>query len=169
MKALDRFDVALLEQLQRDSRQTVQQLADQIGLSSTPCWKRMKDLESSGVIRGYSALVDREKVGLNLCVLAEVNLARHSEGDVRLFEQQVLACPQIVSCYSTTGNADYLLKVLVRDIKAYETFLHETAFKMAGVTHIRSSVVLNEIKSELKLPLAAPVAAAATVKPRQPA
>jgi DNA-binding Lrp family transcriptional regulator len=153
MKQLDRFDVALLEQLQSDSRQTVQQLADRIGLSSTPCWKRMKDLESSGVIRGYSALVDREKVGLALCVLAEVNLARHSESDVRLFEQQVLECPQIVSCYSTTGEADYLLKVLVKDIKDYETFLHETAFKMAGVDHIRSSVVLNEIKSEIKLPL----------------
>ncbi len=166
MKPLDRFDVALLEQLQTDSRQTVQQLADRIGLSSTPCWKRMKDLESSGVIRGYSALVDREKVGLNLCVLAEVNLARHSEGDVRLFEQQVQACPQIVSCYSTTGEADYLLKVLVRDIKAYETFLHETAFRMAGVTHIRSSVVLNELKSEVKLPLEVPLAAIAGAKAR---
>jgi Lrp/AsnC family leucine-responsive transcriptional regulator len=166
MKLLDRFDVALLEQLQKDSRQTVQQLAEKIGLSSTPCWKRMKDLESSGVIRGYSALVDRDKVGLSLCVLAEVNLARHSEGDVRLFEQQVLECAQIVSCYSTTGNADYLLKVLVRDIKAYETFLHETAFKMAGVTHIRSSVVLNEIKSESKLPLEVPLVSAAVLKPR---
>jgi Lrp/AsnC family leucine-responsive transcriptional regulator len=158
MKILDRFDIALLEQLQRDARQTVQQLAERVGLSGTPCWKRVKELEASGVIRGYSAVVDREKVGLMLCVLAEVNLARHNETDVRLFEKQVLQCPQIVSCYSTTGEADYLLKVLVKDIKTYETFLHETAFKLAGVTHIRSSVVLNEIKSDVKLPMEVPLA-----------
>ena len=158
MDDLDRHDVILLSELQRDSRQTVQQLAEAAGLSSTPCWKRVKEMEASGVIRGYTALVDREKVGLALCVLAEVNLTRHNEDDVRRFEREVAACPQIVSCYSTTGQADYVLKVLVPDIKTYETFLHETMFKLPGVTHVRSSVVLKEVKAETRLPLDAPVA-----------
>lgn len=155
MDQLDRLDILLLQELQRDSRQTVQQLADAVGLSSTPCWKRVKELESTGIVRGYTALVDREKVGLSLCVLAEVNLTRHNEDDVRRFEQAVAACPQIVSCYSTTGQADYVIKVLVPDIKSYEAFLHDTAFKLPGVTHVRSSVVLKEVKAETRLPLEA--------------
>ena len=97
MFQLDRHDAVLLSELQRDSRQTVQQLAAAAGLSSTPCWKRVKEMEASGVIRGYTALVDREKVGLTLCVLAEVNLSRHNEDDVRKFERAVADCPQIVS------------------------------------------------------------------------
>jgi Lrp/AsnC family transcriptional regulator, leucine-responsive regulatory protein len=160
MEALDRHDLVLLAELQRDSRQTVQQLANAAGLSSTPCWKRVKEMEASGVIRGYTALVDREKVGLALCVLAEINLTRHNEDDVRRFEREVASCPQIVSCYATTGQADYVIKVLVGDIKAYESFLHETLFKLPGVTHVRSSVVLKEIKSETRLPFAAPRAKA---------
>ncbi|MCE3272324.1 MAG: Lrp/AsnC family transcriptional regulator [Ramlibacter sp.] len=153
MNQLDRHDILLLTELQRDARQTVQQLAAAVGLSSTPCWKRVKEMEASGIIRGYTALVDREKVGLTLCVLAEVNLTRHNEDDVRRFERAVLEAPQIVSCHATTGQADYVLKVLVPDIKSYENFLHETAFKLPGVTHVRSSVVLKEVKAETRLPL----------------
>ena len=166
MDQLDRHDVLLLAELQRDSRQTVQQLAAATGLSSTPCWKRVKELEARGVIRGYGAVVDRERVGLALCVLAEVNLTRHSEDEVRRFEREVAACPQIVSCYATTGQADYVIKVLVPDIKAYEAFLHETAFKLPGVTHVRSSVVLKEVKAETRLPLEVPGKAKAARKAR---
>lgn len=166
MTPLDRQDFILLSELQRDSRQTVQQLADAAGLSSTPAWKRIKEMEAGGVIRGYTALVDREKVGLALCVLAEINLTRHSEDDVRRFEREAQACPQIVSCYATTGQADYVIEVLVPDIKAYESFLHERLFKMPGVTHVRSSVVLKEIKSETRLPFEAPRAAAQQRKRR---
>jgi len=156
MSELDRHDLLLLGELQRDARQTVQQLATAVGLSSTPVWKRVKELEAGGIIRGYTAVVDRERVGLSLCVLAEVNLGRHNEDDVRRFEAAVAESPQIVSCYATTGQADYVMKVLVPDIKRYESFLHDTAFKLPGVTHVRSSVVLKEVKSETRLPLAPP-------------
>jgi DNA-binding Lrp family transcriptional regulator len=156
MDELDRHDVLLLTELQRDARQTVQQLASAAGLSSTPCWKRVKEMESTGIIRGYTVLVDREKVGLALCVLAEVNLTRHNEDDVRRFEQAIAAEPSIVSCYATTGQADYVIKVLVPDIKRYESFLHEVLFRMPGVTHVRSSVVLKEVKAESRLPLDVP-------------
>lgn len=168
MNDLDRQDVILLTELQRDSRQTVQQLAEAAGLSSTPCWKRIKEMEGRGVIRGYTALVDREQVGLSLAVIAEINLQRHSDLDVRRFEQAVADCPSIVSCYATTGQADYVIKVLAPDIKSYERFLHETAFKLPGVTHVRSSVVLKEIKSDTRLPIEPP-AGAVPVRPRRAA
>jgi DNA-binding Lrp family transcriptional regulator len=174
MYVLDDKDRALLAELQRDSRQTVQQLAAAVGLSATPCWKRVKEMEAAGVIRGYGATIERESVGLALSVLAEVNLTQHTEHTVREFERAVAACPQIVSCYSTTGAADYSILVLVEDIKAYEAFLHEVAFKLPGVTHIRSSVVLKEVKAERGLPIAAPRAEApsrpaARRRPRAPA
>jgi Lrp/AsnC family transcriptional regulator, leucine-responsive regulatory protein len=167
MSTLDRQDVVLLTELQRDARQTVQQLAEAAGLSSTPCWKRIKEMESSGVIRGYTTLVDREQVGLTLAVIAEINLQRHSDLDVRRFEQAVADCPAIVSCYATTGQADYVIKVLAPDIKSYERFLHETAFKLPGVTHVRSSVVLKEIKSETRLPIEAPPPPAPAARARK--
>ena len=153
MIELDRHDVVLLSELQRDSRQTVQQLASAAGLSSTPCWKRVKEMESSGVIRGYTALVDQEKVGLHLTVMVEVNLTHHTEDLVQRFEQAIAASPQIARCQATTGQADYLITVLAPDIKHYERFLHETIFKLPGVTHVRSSIVLREIKSEIALPI----------------
>ncbi|MDZ5459108.1 Lrp/AsnC family transcriptional regulator [Azohydromonas lata] len=166
MDSLDRHDVLLLQELQRDARQTVQQLAEAVGLSSTPCWRRIKELESRGVIRGYTALVDREKVNLQLCVLAEINLGRHEEGEVQRFEAAVAQSPQIVACWSTTGQADYVIKVLVPDIKAYERFLHETAFRLPGVTHVRSSVVMKEVKSETRLPMELPTRSAPTGRGR---
>jgi Lrp/AsnC family transcriptional regulator, leucine-responsive regulatory protein len=156
METLDRQDIVLLTELQRDSRQTVQQLAEHVSLSSTPCWKRIKEMEASGVILGYTALVDREKVGLGLCVIAEVNLTRHTEDEVTRFEEAIAAVPQVVGCYSTTGQADYVMKVLAPDIKSYERFLHEVMFKLPGVTHVRSSVVLKEIKSDSRLPIELP-------------
>ena len=151
---LDAYSRRILEELQRDSRQTVQQLADKVGLSSTPCWRRVKELEAIGVVRGYTALVDRAKVGLNLLVVAEINLSRHSESIVEDFERSVLAVPQIVRCLSTTGQADYLLTIAQPDIESYERFQHQVLFRLPGVTHVRSSIVLKEIKAEVRLPLA---------------
>ena len=153
MNQLDRHDVLLLSELQRDSRQTVQQLADAVGLSSTPCWKRVKEMEATGIIRGYTALIDPELVGLHVSAVAEVNLDRHSEAMVQRFEEVVAACPQIIRCVSATGPADYILNVTVPDMKHYERFLHEVLFSLPGVTHVRSSIVLREIKSEVALPL----------------
>jgi DNA-binding Lrp family transcriptional regulator len=150
---LDRASLRILAELQRDARQTVQQLAEAAGLSATPCWKRIKQMEAAGVITGYTALVDRAKVGLGLRVVVEANLQQHSEDAVRRFEQAVAASPQIVQCVSTTGQADYILTVLAADIPAYERFLHDTLFKLPGITHVRSSIVLREVKSEVRLPL----------------
>jgi len=157
---LDAYSLGLLEQLMRDARQTVQQLAEAVGLSTSPCWKRIKAMEERGVIRGYAALVDPEKVGLGLRVVVEANLAQHSEERVRQFERAVVAVPEIVQCHSTTGESDYVMTVLVADIKRFEQFLHETLLRLPGITHVRSRIVLKELKAETRLPLPVPVAAA---------
>ncbi len=151
----DAASLQILRELQRDARQTVQQIADRVGLSSTPCWKRIKDMEAAGVITGYSALVDRTRVGLNLLVVAEINLSQHSEDVVQAFERAVQATPPIVRCLSTTGQSDYILTVLVPGIAEYERFLHDQLFKLPGVTHVRSSIVLKEVKADVRLPVTA--------------
>ena len=155
--SVDKFDLAILSVLQKDARASLQEISKHVGLSPTPCWKRIKDMEAAGVIRGYTALVDREKVGLNLRVVVEANLGEHSEELLRKFERAVAASPQIVHCVSTTGQADYIMTVLIADIQAYERFLHDTIFRLPGVTHVRSSIVLKEIKQETRLPVPGPV------------
>lgn len=159
----DRYSIAILRELQRDARQTVQQIAERVGLSSTPCWKRIKDMEAAGIITGYSALIDRKRVGLGLRVVVEVNLSAHTEELVQQFERAVQATPAIVRCQATTGQSDYILSVLVADIERYERFLHAELFKLPGVAHVRSSIVLRDIKSDVRLPLQEPP------EPAQPA
>ncbi|MCC7150780.1 MAG: Lrp/AsnC family transcriptional regulator [Rubrivivax sp.] len=155
---LDFYSRNLLRELIRDSRQTVQELADAVGLSTSPCWKRIKAMEERGVIRGYTARVDPEKVGLGLQVIVEANLARHREEQVRSFEDEIAAIPEIVQCLSTTGESDYVMTVMVADIKCFERFLHETLLRLPGITHVRSRIVLRELKAQTQLPLAASVA-----------
>lgn len=143
----------ILAALQHDARQTVQQIAQSVGLSTTPCWKRIKDLEQRGVIAGYTVRVDRHLLGLDLMVLAEVNLAQHTEKAVAEFEAAVASTPQIVRCYSTTGQADYVLTIVARDVTQYEQFLSRTVFKLPAVAHVRSSIVLREVKAAETLPV----------------
>ena len=151
--AIDRVARRIAAALQRDGRQSAQQLADTVGLSATPVWRRVKELEASGVIRGYVALLDREKLGLSICVLAHVTLVRHSEGAVEQFEAMAKSSPEIMECHSTTGEGDYLIKVVAPDMKAYDRFLQDKVFKTAGVANVRSSVVLREVKYETALPV----------------
>jgi DNA-binding Lrp family transcriptional regulator len=152
----ERFDRAtrqILQALQVDSRQSTQALADKVGLSATPVWRRIKELEESGVIRRHVALADREKLGLNICVMANVSLVRHSEGAVEQFERLALASQEIIECYGITGEADYVIKVVVPDMKAYDQFLQSQIFKIPGVASVRSNVVLREVKYETALPV----------------
>lgn len=150
---LDKTSRRIVELLQRDASLSVQQLADEVGLSPTPVWRRLKALQDSGLFRGRVTLVDREKLGLAICVLAHVTLSRHTEGAVEAFERMVRSCPQIMECFSTTGESDYLVKVVAPDMKAYDRFLQEHLFRATGVAHVKSSVVLREVKQETALPL----------------
>lgn len=151
--SLDAASLKILAELQRDARQTVQEISEKIGLSATPCWKRIKQMEAAGVIRGYTAVIDREKANLHVAAVTEVNLDRHGATQVQQFEAMIQTCPQIVRCVSTTGPADYILTVLVQDMKHYEQFLHDTLFTLPSVTHVRSSIVLREVKAETAVPI----------------
>lgn len=149
----DRATRMILEALQADSRLSNQALAEKVGLSTTPVWRRIKELEDSGVIRRHVALADREKLGLSICVLANVSLVRHSEGAVEAFEAMVAGSPEIIECQAITGEADYVVKVVAPDMKAYDQFLQSKVFKVAGVASVRSNVVLREVKYETALPV----------------
>lgn len=152
----ERFDRAtrlILEALQSDARQSTQQLADKVGLSATPVWRRIKELEERGVIRRQVVLADREQLGLSICVLANVSLVRHTEGAVDAFEAMVAGSPEIVECQAITGEADYVLKIVAPDMKAYDQFLQSKVFKVPGVASVRSNVVLREVKYETAYPV----------------
>lgn len=150
---LDRASRQILEALQADARLSNQALAEKVGLSATPVWRRIKDMEDRGVIRAHVALVDREKIGLSICVLANVSLVRHSEGAVEQFERLVATQREIIECHAITGEADYVIKVVAADMKAYDLFLQQHIFKLPGVSSVRSNVVLREVKYETALPV----------------
>jgi len=153
MNELDRASLQILEALQADARLSTQALADKVGLSATPVWRRVKDLEERGVIRSQVALLDREKVGLSILVLAHVSLVRHSEGAVEQFERLVATRREIIECHAITGEADYVIKVVAADMKAYDLFLQQHIFKLPFVSSVRSNVVLREVKYETALPV----------------
>lgn len=143
----------MLDLLQYDGRKTVQALADEVGLSSAPCWRRLRELEESGVIRRYVALVDRAKVGLDGCMFTQVSLERHSEAVVEAFERAVQATPEILECWVTTGDSDYMLKIVVPDALAFDRFLHRFMLKLQGIRQMKTSVALREVKNETRLDL----------------
>lgn len=153
MKELDNYSRKLLRELQLDSRRSVQELSSRVGLSPTPCWRRVKEMEASGLIRRYTVLLDREQLGLSICCLVQLNLQHHVPGAIQAFERAIGDCPEVVECFGATGEADYLLKVIVPDIKAFDTFLYNSLLSLKGVSNVRTSVVLREIKSETALPV----------------
>jgi DNA-binding Lrp family transcriptional regulator len=161
---LDPLGRVILAELMRDASQTLQQLAARVGRTPSPVWKRIQEMKAAGVIRGYTVVVDPARVGLGLRVIVACNLAQHSEDTVRRFEAAVAACPAIVECRSTTGESDYLMTVLVPDIRAYERFLHDTLFRLPGITHVRSAIVLKDVKAEVQLPLGDAIAASAPTR-----
>jgi DNA-binding Lrp family transcriptional regulator len=150
---LDKTSRRIIECLQRDATLSVQQLAEAVGLSPTPVWRRLKALQDAGVMRARVTLMDREKLGLAVCVLAHVTLVRHTEGVVEDLERMVRASPEILECASTTGESDYLIKVVAPDMKGYDRFLQERLFRQPGVASIKSSVVLREVKYDTALPV----------------
>jgi len=151
--ALDDASRRILAALQADGRQTLQEVAARSGLSPTPCWRRIKAMEEAGVIRRYVATLDREKLGLGLCVFAHVTLQRHAENTAANFEQAMRACPEVLQCYAVTGDADYIIKVVARDPKDYQAFLEAKIFRWPFIAQIRSNIALKEVKDETAMPL----------------
>lgn len=151
--SLDTASLKILQELQKNSRISSNELADKIGMSASPCWRRQKELEDNGYIVRYTALVDRRKVGLSVVCLLHISLLRHAEGVVQQFEEAMRLRPEVVECYETTGTADYMVKVVVADMDAYHDFLHNVLVKLPGVSQVNTSVALREVKYETALPL----------------
>ncbi len=146
-------DRAILAELQRDSRLTMQQLAEKVGMSSSACWRRVRSLEESGVIDRYAVIVNPAKAGFALSSMTLVSLARHEERSVENFVKEVKRHPEVLECFATSGEADFHLRVVVEDIDAYNKFLDDFIFRIPGVSQVRSNIVLKEIKADTALPL----------------
>jgi Lrp/AsnC family leucine-responsive transcriptional regulator len=145
-------DRRLLTYLQNDGRRSNQDLADDAGMSASACWRRVRALEESGIITRYTALVDREKAGFSTSAILHVSLDRHDEKFVTQFVSRVTRRPEVLECFATTGDADYHLRVVVADMVAYNRFLDEFMFKIPGIRHVRTNVILKEIKCDVALP-----------------
>lgn len=150
---MDKIDSKILQVLQADGRASAQQVADQVGLSAAPVWRRIKAMESGRVIKGYHAIVDRQKVGLGACMFTQISLERHSAEVVENFERAVRNAPEILECHAVTGDLDFLLKILVESPEAYDSFLHRFLFNLPGIRQTRTMVALREIKQDTRLPL----------------
>lgn len=154
MPNLDKFDIAILKCLQEDARATNVEIAEKVNLSPSPCLRRIRNLEKLGVIRRYTADIDRKEVGLGLTVFVEFKVARHSKENSEAQQAALLAIPEIVSCFLISGTADFLAEVVVEDLSAYERLLTETLLTLPNVTDIRSNFAIRSIKTHgpLKLP-----------------
>ena len=144
---IDKTDESILKILQNDSRTTNQQLSEKIGMSASPCWRRVKRLEDEKVIRGYGVLLDRRKLGLGVMVFIRVSIDRHSEAEALKFEEEVMQLDDVVACYSIGGDADFLLQVVSYDLDTYAEFSMSIIRRLPGIKEMQSMVTLKEIKS----------------------
>jgi Lrp/AsnC family leucine-responsive transcriptional regulator len=151
---LDSIDRKILELLQRDARMTAQAIADVVGLSPSPCLRRIRIMEEKGILKGYVAIVDQKSVGLPVSVFLSIRLERQREEELERFAAAINRWPEVVECYLMTGQRDYLLRVVVPDLEAYETFIKTKMSRLEGVASIESSFALGQVKYTNVLPIA---------------
>ncbi|UYK98065.1 Lrp/AsnC family transcriptional regulator [Pantoea stewartii] len=143
---LDKTEMKILRVLQDDARITNQELADKIGMSASPCWRKVRRLEEQGVIQGFRAVLDRKKIGAGVMVFIRVVIDCHSEDEAKKFEQQVTALDDVVACYSIGGDADFLLQVVASDLETYAEFAMSVVRRLPRIKEMQSMFVLKEIK-----------------------
>ena len=149
---LDGYDKKILTVLQQDAGLTVSELAAKIGLSTSPCWRRLNRLLDAGVVKKRVAILDHNQLGLDAIVYAEVKLEAHGHEALPNFQKAVEKLPEVLECYTVLGEMDFLLKVVATDIHAYERFLHHL-LSLPAVREVHSKMVVSEIKSTTELPL----------------
>lgn len=150
---LDRGDVRILDVLQQHGDLSAADVAERVGMTASTCWRRVSRLQELGVVRNRVALLDREKIGLNVMVFSHVKLAGHGRDALLRFEQAVGEHPEILECYTLMGETDFLLRIVCRDIKAYEAFFLDHLSRFPGVQSVNSSIALAVIKETTALPL----------------
>jgi Lrp/AsnC family transcriptional regulator len=155
MKPLDSFDIKILRELQQNAEISMQDLGEKVGLSHTPCWRRVKRLESDGVIRKRVTLLDARALHLSVNVFVHVTLKNHQENGLTLFEEAVQDIAEIVECYTVSGDRDFLLRVVVADVDAYEHLLKHILINLPGVDNLSSTFALRQVKYTTEYPLGA--------------
>ncbi len=150
---LDATDLAILDRLQADARISNVELAREVNLTATPCFNRVKALEASGLIRSQVTLLDPERLGLSLNVFIQVSLEKQREEALVAFERAMSARPEVMECYLMTGDSDYLLRVVVADMRALERFILHSLSKIPGISNIRSSIAIKQVRYKTALPL----------------
>lgn len=143
---LDELDLKLLRALQHDGRLSHQELSERVGLSPSPCARRIRKLEAAGYITGYGAHIDEARLGFGFHVFISVRLDRQIDDRLVAFEREVRRCPEVVDCWLMTGNFDYLLRVTVRDLAEFESFLTRRLTKVPGVASLESSIPIRRVK-----------------------
>lgn len=151
--ALDSVDLSILDLLQRDASLTAAEVAEKVGLSQSPCWRRIDRLEKQGYIRRRVALLDRQRLGLGVMVFVQVKLSRGARRSLAQFEAAMRSFPEVQECYMLMGEIDFLVKVVTRDVASYETFLREKLARVPAVRDVRSSMALTPVKECTELPL----------------
>lgn len=151
----DAQDLKILAILQERCRLSSQELSEAANLSPATCWRRMRTLEECGIISAYRAILDRQVLGLAVCAFVHVSINRQYSEVVGEFERKMMLRPEVLECYATTGDADFTLRVVAKDIADYDRFLQEFLFELPGVGQVRSSIALREIKQTTELPLTA--------------
>ncbi|MDG6778776.1 Lrp/AsnC family transcriptional regulator [Thiomicrorhabdus sp. zzn3] len=152
--SLDQYDLAILDALQNNGRLTNQEIADQIGLSPSACLRRFKALEESGLIIGYRTLLDAKKLGLDLMALVHISMDKHTQERFEEFEKAVRALPNVLECLLLTGqSADYQLKVVVKDLEAYQDLLLNHLTQIPGVSGVHTSFVLRKVVDKTSFPI----------------
>ncbi|MDO9318522.1 MAG: Lrp/AsnC family transcriptional regulator [Gammaproteobacteria bacterium] len=150
---LDKTDLKILQQLQSNGRISNAELADTVGLSPSPCLRRVRALEEAGVLRRYVGLVDPRAVGLPISVFVNVSLRSQERASLEEFEQQILQYREVMECYLMTGGFDYMLRVVVPDLDSYQRFLADKLTRIKSVANIQSSMTLKQVVYKTELPL----------------
>ncbi len=150
---MDNTDLRILDALQQDGRISNQALADHVGISTAACWRRVRALEQDGVIRHYAALLSRAKLELDLCAFVHISLARHVQESTIPFEAAVMTRPEVMECFATTGDADFILRVVTSSIETFDKFLEEFLFGLPQVSQVRTNIALRELKLDTALSL----------------
>ena len=152
-EVLDAVDAKILDLIQHDAALSVAEIAEKVGLSSSPCWRRIKRMEDVGVIRGRVTLLDGEQLGLGFEVFAEVKLSLPTKDNLESFEAAVARWPEVTQCATVTGGMDYVLRVLTRDIHGFDDFLRDKLLSLGLVSNVESRIVVRSVKNATTVPL----------------
>ncbi|OYR08525.1 Lrp/AsnC family transcriptional regulator [Brucella thiophenivorans] len=153
MSTLDLSDIRILDALQEDGRLTNQALADKVGMSTSPSWRKVRKLEEDGIIAGYRATLDRKAIGLGVMAFVRIKIESHSEAEAEQFAAELMGLEEVITCYSIAGDADFLLQVVSHDLDTYADFAMSTLRRLPSIKEMQTTFVLKETKSFKGFPL----------------